>query len=201
MLKYLPGNPKTIIDIGCGDGTFANTLKEITQAEVWGIEYKEEEAQKAKNILDTVFSGPCENFIDDLPENYFDVIYFNDVLEHLVDPYTVLKKVKSKLKPGGVVISSIPNIRYHSALMKLIFAKDWEYQRAGVMDHTHLRFFTKKSIRRMYEEAGFVVEVHEGINKSKSIRPYLFNIPFLFTHMDIRYPQFATVALREKSTL
>jgi len=201
MLKYLPQSLTAVIDIGCGDGTFARSVKDITRAEVWGIEYKDEEAQKAANILDTVFSGPCENFIDDLPENYFDVIYFNDVLEHLLDPYSLLNKVKSKLKPNGVVISSIPNIRYHSALMKLIFAKDWKYQRAGVMDQTHLRFFTKKSIRRMYEEAGFVIEVHEGINKSKSIRPYLFNVLFLFTHMDIRYPQFATVAHPEINTV
>lgn len=201
MLKYLPKNPTTVIDIGCGDGSFAETVKQLTGAEVWGIEYKDEEAQKAKSILDTVFSGPCENFIDELPDNYFDVIYFNDVLEHLVDPYTVLEKVRTKLKPNGVVISSIPNIRYYNALLKLIFAKDWKYERAGVMDHTHLRFFTKKSIIRMYENAGYKIQLHEGINKSSSIRPYLFNIPLFFMHLDIRYPQFATVARRKNASV
>ena len=61
-------------------------------------------------------------------------------------------------------------------------------------DKTHFRFFTGKSIQRMYEEEGYTVLKHEGINKSRSIRPFLYNIPVLFRHMDIRYPQYATVA-------
>lgn len=194
MLRYLPENPKTVIDIGCGDGSFAEIIKKQTGAEVWGIEYMPKEAQKAKKVLDKVFSGACEDHLDKLPDNFFDVVYFNDVLEHLVDPYMVLDKIKTKLKPAGVVISSIPNVRYHNTFMKVLFKKDWEYRESGVMDKTHLRFFTGKSIRKMYEDLGYKVQVHEGINKSRSIKPYLFNIPVFFTHLDIRYPQFATVA-------
>ena len=194
MLKYLPLDSKTVIDIGCGDGSFAQVIKERTNAEVWGIEYMKEEALKAEKLLDKVYAGPCEDHLDLLPEHYFDVVYFNDVLEHLVDPYTVLEKIKTHLKPGGIVISSIPNIRYHNALIKLFFKKEWEYKGSGVMDKTHLRFFTGKSILKMYERLGYKVQVHEGINKSKSLKPYLYNIPLFFTHLDIRYPQYATVA-------
>ncbi len=194
MLKYLPENPAKIIDIGCADGSFGKLIKEEKGAEVWGIEFMKEEAVKAKKVLDNVFSGPCENFIDELPDNYFDVIYFNDILEHLVDPFSILKRVNSKLKDNGVVISSIPNIRYYKTIIDLIFRKDWKYESHGVMDKTHLRFFTGKSIKRMYEDQGYKVLTHEGINKTSSIRPILFNIPFLFTQMDIRYLQYATVA-------
>ncbi len=194
MIKYMPNNPKKIIDIGCGNGAFAEVLKEQTGAEVWGIEYMDEEARIAKEKLFKVFSGKCEDYIDELPDGYFDAIYFNDVLEHLVDPYMVLDKIKHKLTPEGVVISSIPNVRYHNTFMRVLVKKDWLYEDFGVMDRTHLRFFTSKSIRRMYEELGYSVVVHEGINKSKSIKPYLYNIPVLFTQLDIRYPQYATVA-------
>uniref|UniRef100_UPI004049A7E5 methyltransferase domain-containing protein n=2 Tax=Flavobacterium TaxID=237 RepID=UPI004049A7E5 len=124
------------------------------------------------------------------------VIYFNDVLEHLIDPYTVLKKIKQKLSLNGVIISSIPNVRYHNTFMNVLIKKDWKYEDYGVMDFTHLRFFTEKSIIRMYEEAGYKIKLSEGINKSRSIKPLLYNIPFLFTQLDIRYPQFATVVTK-----
>jgi len=194
MLRYLPKDAKKVLDVGCGNGCFAEVIKNQNAAEVWGIELMEQEANLAKQVLDKVFVGPCENFIEGLPDNYFDVIYFNDVLEHLVDPYAVLKKMKSKLASDGVVISSIPNVRYHNSFIKVLVNKDWKYEPFGVMDFTHMRFFTEKSIKRMYEEAGYTVKVTEGINKSKSLKPYLYNIPFLFTQLDIRYPQFATVA-------
>ncbi len=194
MIKYLPKQSKTIIDIGCGNGAYAEVLKQRTKAEVWGIEYMNREAVIASEKLDKVFSGRCEDYMDDLPNNYFDAIYFNDVLEHLVDPYMVLDKVKNKLTKQGVLISSIPNVRYHNTFMKLLINKDWKYEDYGVMDRTHLRFFTKKSIRRMYEELGYTIIQHEGINRSRSIKPYLYNLPVLFTQLDIRYPQYATVA-------
>ncbi|RZT00345.1 class I SAM-dependent methyltransferase [Aquimarina brevivitae] len=196
MIKYLPKDASKIIDVGCGNGAFAAVLKEQTNAEVWGIEYMDREAQVAKEKLDKVYSGPCEDYIDELPDNYFDVIYFNDVLEHLVDPYEVLQKIQNKLAPQGVIISSIPNVRYHNTFMRLLLKKDWLYEDYGVMDRTHLRFFTNKSIRRMYEDLGYEVVTHEGINKSRSIRPYLYNLPVLFTQMDILFPQYATVAKR-----
>ncbi|MEL0457066.1 class I SAM-dependent methyltransferase [Flavobacteriaceae bacterium SZ-1-7] len=200
MLKYLPDEPKTIIDIGCGNGAFAEVLKEQTSAEVWGIEYMPNEAAVAKEKLHKVYSGRCEDYIDDLPENYFDVIYFNDVLEHLVDPYMVLKKIQSKLSDNGRIISSIPNVRYHNTFMRLLVRKDWKYEDFGVMDRTHLRFFTKKSILRMYLDLGYNVVIHEGINRSRSIKPYLYNIPLLFSQLDIRYPQYATVATFDKKS-
>lgn len=197
MLKYLPKNAKKILEIGCGNGCFGKVIKKQLDAEVWGIELMEDQAALASKVLDKSFAGTCESNIEKLPENYFDVIYFNDVLEHMVDPYTVLKEIRSKLSENGVVISSIPNVRYHNTFLKVLVNKDWKYKDFGVMDFTHLRFFTEKSIIRMYKEAGYSIQVSEGINRSRSIKPYLYNIPFLFTQLDIRYPQFATVASKK----
>lgn len=197
MLVYLPKSAKKILDIGCGNGVFALSAKKQNNAEVWGLELMKEEADIAKDKIFKVIDGPCEKNIDLLPDNYFDVIYFNDVLEHLVDPYSVLNKVKSKLAKNGCVISSVPNIRYHNVLIPLIFKKRFEYTAFGVLDHTHLRFFTKSSIRKMYENQGYKVIKHEGINGSKSLKPILYNIPLLFCATDIKYPQYATVACIE----
>ncbi len=194
MLKYLPTNAKKILEIGCGNGSFINEIKKTREGEFWGIELMPDEAEDAKLILDKVLVGLCENFIDDLPNNYFDTIYFNDVLEHMFDPEGYLKLLKSKLAANGVIISSIPNMRYHNELFKLLIKKDWKYTSYGVMDFTHLKFYTQKSIRRLYEEAGYIVLTNKGINRTKSIKPYLYNIPFLFSQMDIFYLQYATVA-------
>lgn len=194
MLKFLPETAKKIMDVGCGNGAFASLVKQRNNAEVWGIELMEEEAKVAQTVLHKVFIGNCEKYIDGLPENYFDAIYFNDVLEHLVDPYAVLETLKSKLSPKGVIISSIPNVRFFRTFWRVVFLKDWKYDEYGIMDKTHLRFFTGKSIKRMYEELGYEVLIHEGINITKSLKPILFNILTLFTQMDIRIHQYATVA-------
>ena len=154
----------------------------------------EKEAIIAKEIVDKLFIGNCEKYINDLPDNYFDAIYFNDVLEHLADPYSVLEDLKCKLAPNGVIISSIPNVRFFRTFSKVVFLKDWKYDDFGIMDKTHLRFFTNKSIKRMYEELGYEILIHEGINKSRSLKPILFNFLTFFSQMDIRVLQYATVA-------
>jgi 2-polyprenyl-3-methyl-5-hydroxy-6-metoxy-1,4-benzoquinol methylase len=194
MLDLLPLNSKTILDVGCADGTFSKSAKDKSNAEVWGIEFMPNEAEKATKLLDKVIVGKIEDSISKLPENYFDVIYFNDVLEHLVDPDKVLHDLKRYLTSNGVIISSIPNIRYHKPLMNLIFKKDWKYEDHGVLDKTHLRFFTKTSIERMYVNAGYQIVSNKGINKSKSLKPWIYNLFFLFSALDMRNLQYATIA-------
>ena len=141
-----------------------------------------------------MFIASVESTIDKLPDNHFDVIYCNDVLEHLLDPYTVLEKLRSKLTTKGKIISSIPNIRYFRAFFKIVFNGDWDYEDQGIMDRTHVRFFTKKSIVKMYSNAGYKIELHQGINGSKSIKPSLMNIIMLGSASDMKYLQFATIA-------
>ncbi len=194
MLAFLPEGIKTALDIGCSSGAFGAAIKEKCGAEVWGIEPFESFGKFAIDRLDTVFIASVESTIEKLPDNYFDVIYCNDVLEHLLDPYTVLEQLKTKLTANGKVISSIPNIRYFRAFFKILFKGEWEYEDQGIMDRTHVRFFTKKSIVKMYANAGYTINIHEGINASKSIKPSLMNIIMLGGASDMKYLQFATVA-------
>ena len=194
MLAFLPEGTKTALDIGCSSGAFGAAIKEKSGAEVWGIEPFESFGKFAVNRLDTVFIASVESTIEKLPDNYFDVIYCNDVLEHLLDPYTVLEKLRTKLTTNGKVISSIPNIRYFRAFFKILFNGEWDYVDQGIMDRTHVRFFTKKSIIKMYKNAGYSIESHNGINASKSIKPSLMNIVMLGGARDMKYLQFATVA-------
>ena len=197
MLAYLPIEATTVLDVGCSNGQFGAAVKQKSGAEVWGIEPFESFGKYALDKLDKVFIDTVEGAIDKLPDNYFDVIYFNDVLEHLLDAYTVLAKMKSKLKSDGLVISSIPNIRYFRTFFKLLFKGEWEYQDEGILDRTHVRFFTKKSILNMYENAGYATVSHEGINGSKSLKPLLLHIFLGFRGMDMKYIQFATVARKK----
>jgi 2-polyprenyl-3-methyl-5-hydroxy-6-metoxy-1,4-benzoquinol methylase len=193
MLEFFPSNVKTVLDVGCGQGIFAKQIKDIYKTETRGMDYMQSHAEEARKILHRVFVGECEKFLDDLPNDYFNVIYFNDVLKHLLDPYMVLNKMKEKLMEKGRIISSIPNLRYHSTLKMLILKKEWMYQESGVMDHRHIRFFTKKSIKRMYETLGFKIISHKGINKTNSLKPCLYNLLLGFTASDIFFVQYATV--------
>lgn len=194
MQDLFPLQAKILLEVGCGEGELAFQLKEKYNIESWGVELMEQKAQEASSKLDNVIIGRIEDCLDKLPDNYFDVIYLNDVLEHLFDPKEVLINLRSKLSKDGVVISSIPNMRYYKILKQLIINKNWEYQEEGIMDFTHLKFYTSKSIKNLFLNAGYTISTHKGIRRTKSLRPYIYNIFLFFTAWDIFYLQFATVA-------
>jgi len=195
MLKYFPENGNTMLDVGCGEGVFGKSAKDKFGVEVWGIDINQRSVALAEEKLDRAFCNDVSLMMDDLPENYFDAIYFNDVLEHMVDPYSLLGALKSKLNTEGVVVASIPNVRYHRVLTQILLKRDFKYEKAGVMDETHLRFFTQKSIQRMFVDAGYEIIRVDPINKSKSIRPLFYKLFSLgLIGNDISYPQFAVAA-------
>ena len=168
-------NSKTILDVGCASGIFASQLKEKLGAEVWGIEPVEDVGIKAKKVIDKVLTGRVEDNIHQLPDKYFDSIIFSDVLEHLVDPYMIIDLVKDKLSKNGEIIASIPNVRHWSVLKELLEGK-WEYQDAGILDRTHLRFFTKSSIIEMFQNSGYKVnEIRATQFGENTISPKLLN--------------------------
>ncbi|MBU2492303.1 MAG: glycosyltransferase [Bacteroidetes bacterium] len=149
-------NSQRILDVGCGSGVMAYELKQKLNAEVWGIELFEEAAKRAAAKLDNVIWGNVEDAILQLPNNYFDAIIFADVLEHLVDPYKIIKLIKTKLRNNGEIVASIPNVRHWSVIKNLIEGK-WDYENAGLLDKTHLRFFTLKSAAELFTNEGFNV--------------------------------------------
>ncbi len=166
---------RTILDVGCGAGAMASELKEKLSAEVWGIEYYYEAAESAAKILDNVIAGSVEDSINDLPNNYFDSIIFADVLEHLVDPYTVLNEIKHKLAPDGEIIASIPNVR-HWSVVKELLEGNWEYKKWGIMDSTHLRFFTRQSIFKMFDNAGLqITNLMCNVIEMSGLTPHLIS--------------------------
>ena len=154
--KMVSKKAKKILDIGCAAGHLGYELKKQLGSEVWGIEIIEEVAKKASKKIDYVINLAVENAIGKLPDNYFDTIIFADVLEHLVNPELVLEQIKSKLKDDGEMIISIPNVLHWSVLLEMFKGK-WEYADAGILDKTHLRFFTKSSITEMLNKIGYRV--------------------------------------------
>ena len=192
MKKYIPATSRVILDVGCGEGAFAMSLRREGLT-IWGIEPQVAPAKEAEQVLDKVLQGNVEERIKDLPDRHFDCIIFNDVLEHMLEPGQVLESMKEKLTDNGSIVCSIPNVRHWKNLRKLLFKKDWKYEDSGILDRTHFRFFTQKSLQRMFTELGFEIITLEGINPTKSLRFHLFNLLFLFTASDTRYLQFASV--------
>lgn len=198
MLKFVPVHSQRILEIGCGEGNFGALLKEQLNAEVWGIDYEPDRAKVAGNRLDKILCGDVAMLTTQLPDNYFDAIICNDVLEHLIDPYSVLEGLKNKLSRDGVIVSSIPNIRYFRNLFDFVFRKNWDYTKEGIMDFTHFRFFTVNSIRKMYETLNFEIIKMEGIHPTKSLKPLLLNLFTFGSFSDIKFLQFVTVAKLKK---
>jgi len=138
-----------------------------------------------------------------LPLESFDAVIFNDVLEHLLDPRAAIAYAKTLLSPSGVIVASIPNVRYFPVLWDLIVHGDWNYQDCGILDRTHLRFFTRKSIALLFLESGFLIESLQGINRGR--RPKkgallrLINLITAGALSDAYYLQFAIVARKSPS--
>lgn len=197
MIKFIPQSASKILDIGCGQGKFANFFVN-TERDVWGVEINKDAAEIAKTKLNKVLVGAVEELIDDIPSNYFDVIIFNDVLEHLYDPWNVLGLLKSKLSVNGIIVSSIPNVRYITNLYDLVVKRNWEYKEFGILDSTHIRFFTQKTMITLFKSQGYNINSLQGIVKTKSLKGFLLattlNILTLGKHRDLYYKQFVIIA-------
>lgn len=199
MLPFIPEGAKTFLDVGCSVGNFGALLKSRREAEVWGVETNPEAAAFASERLDYVINAPFDTQLD-LKSKRFDCVIFNDVLEHMVDPYSALEHTKSLLLPGGHVVASIPNVRYFGNMWPLIVHRSWEYVESGILDRTHLRFFTVDSIRSMFVNLGYTIDQLVGINALEEydtyfVRKYrILNFLALNRLDDMRWMQFAVVA-------
>jgi 2-polyprenyl-3-methyl-5-hydroxy-6-metoxy-1,4-benzoquinol methylase len=194
MLPFIPRDATKILEIGCGVGEFAANLKSVRGVHITGIEPFEAAANIATSRLDRVLVADANAGIVELQGNRFDCIVCNDVLEHLVDPWDTLKHLRPLLAPNGKLVASIPNIRYMPVLKGLVLKGEWRYVEQGVMDRTHLRFFTKKSIYALFEESGYKVTHVQGINAIKFPWKFgLLNKLLLGELVDTKFPQFACV--------
>lgn len=194
MLSYVPASSLSVLEIGCGAGNFGALLRmRNSQCRVTGVEVHSEAARMARQKIDLVIEGSIDLALDDLVGSSFDCIVCNDVLEHLVDPWDTLVRLRGLLNSHGVLIASIPNIRYYPVLREYL-SGEWRYQACGVLDRTHLRFFTRYSIPRLFSETGYRMDVLEGIFPLKlPWKARVFNSLFSNFLDDTRYERFACV--------
>jgi len=155
IVQLIPNGVTRVLDIGCSIGVLGESVKLKNGAEVAGIEVDKEIANVAKDKLDRVIVGDVEkiNLLDYFSSNYFNCIIFSDVLEHLKEPWDVLKNAIKFLNDNGVVIASIPNVRYYTTILRLMLKGYWPYEERGIHDKNHLRFFTFRNIKEMFQDA------------------------------------------------
>ncbi len=146
-----------VLDVGCGEGASAGALRARGATRLTGVELSPEFADVAKRHYDEVVVGSVED--DPLawsPES-FDVILCYDVLEHLYDPWQVLRRLRQLLRPGGRLHISVPNARHKDVWMPLVLHGTFNYQSAGLMDVTHIRFFALRDAVKAVEAGGYRV--------------------------------------------
>ena len=164
LRALVPPTARRVLDVGCGAGGVGAALKAERDVEVVGLEGFPDAAEQARARLD---EAHCVD-LDALPElpyphGHFDAMVFGDVLEHLRDPFELLRRLKPLLKSDGVIVCSIPNVKHWSVLFPLLVHDRWEYQDAGLLDRTHVHFFTLEEISIMLAELGFD-GLHVGVN-------------------------------------
>lgn len=193
MLAFVPGSARRVLDVGCGEGGFGARVREARGAAVWGIEPNPDAARKAGEKLDRVLVGCFEEA--DLGNELFDCIVFNDVLEHMVDPWAALRRARNHLAATGTVVASLPNLTHFNLLWDLVVREEWRYEKSGILDVTHLRFFTRKGMVRLFSGSGYTVLRIEGINPQTQGRKFRWLNTLFLKRLDrMRYLQFAVVA-------
>jgi 2-polyprenyl-3-methyl-5-hydroxy-6-metoxy-1,4-benzoquinol methylase len=197
----LPRNARTFLDVGCGRGGFAVTIRAVSpQAFISGIEILPEQAREAALVMDEIIIGRIPNVFDQLMGRSFDCIVLNDILEHLEDPWMALQRIKEIAHPNTVIVASIPNVQFLPVSLNLLIRGNWEYTDYGILDVTHLRFFTRKSIIELFVGCGFDMDTIEGVNSLILDGRKGVLRPFLRALGDRRWVQYAVVARPIKPT-
>ncbi|MEY2477448.1 MAG: hypothetical protein QOG87_2763 [Actinomycetota bacterium] len=151
VTAVVPRTAKRVLDVGCSVGEMGAALR-ARGHEVVGIEYDPALAERAKTKLDAVIAGDVEAMASrgDDPGGPFDCIVFADVLEHLRDPWSVVRWSEGLLTADGCVVVSVPNVRHLQTFWNLLVRKRWPYQEVGIFDRTHLRFFTRNNLPDLF---------------------------------------------------
>jgi methionine biosynthesis protein MetW len=159
LQRHVPAYARRILDLGCASGALGAALKR-RGATVVGIERDPVYAAAAREQLDDVVEADLENF-DPTTLGRFDVLIAGDVLEHLADPWSVLRRFAAIVEPGGTVVVSLPNVRHWETIFAIAVQGRFPRRNEGVFDATHLRWFTLHDAWSLVEQAGLQVEAVE----------------------------------------
>ncbi len=175
LVGLVPHIRGRVLEIGCAEGLTLDYLHTEFGCEVVGLDYCESALAKARSKGFEVYV--CDLNSQQIPFNdgEFDYIIIGDVLEHLYDPWSVLNGVVKTMKDDGSILISIPNVKHYSLLKDLILRDRWEYSETGLLDVTHIRFFTFDSIMKLLARSGLTLTtVKQNLVRSQLMR--LLNI-------------------------
>jgi len=175
LLNLVPQGVK-VLDVGCSGGQFGEQLILHKGCTVFGVDISANAIEDAQKRLHSALQMNIEEDAFPFADQYFDLVIFGDVLEHLRDPASVLSDFSSHLKPDGMLLTSLPNVA-HIGIRIRLFCGRWNYQSSGIMDDSHLRFFTLTTARKMLRDAGFEI-IRFDVSPKLNTR-LLRHLPFL----------------------
>ena len=194
LFSLIPSNATNILDVGCGNGWLGKQLKMTRSCNIVGIEVTDQ-GKEAEPFYDEVLITNIEE--SDIPYNKgsFDCIVLGDVLEHLVDPWSALSKLVHYLKDDGSIVISIPNVGHYTTITSLLKSR-FRYEEEGILDKTHLRFFTSESFNELISDAGLKkIKLLRNTSSGRIMR--ILNIVSFGLLNDLITFQFLAVSVKE----
>jgi len=171
VLELVPQVVRSLLDVGCDTGRFGAQIRTSGRwpgLEIVGVDPCRWDTPGLETYDDVVI-GRYPEALD--PSRGFECVAFNDVLEHMDDPWAALEATHQLLEGPRLVVGSVPNVRNAWVIIDLVVRGDFRYRDVGILDRTHLRFFTRRSLERMLEETGYVVEAMESRHTTE-LRPF-----------------------------
>lgn len=166
ILTMIDAN-SNVLDVGSGGGALTAALVRDAGCTVTAVDLTADKVAYAGAFAQATVEGSIEDPSTwEQIEGPFDYIVFADVLEHLADPWAVLRRCKDYLTPGGCVVASIPNVAYYRVRQHLLFGR-FDYCPFGVLDRTHLRFFTAKTVQALFLDTDYTIQGFERVYTSR----------------------------------
>lgn len=196
VAALVPVDCRRVLDVGCGYGGLGRQLRIGGVEQVYGVEINPNSAPHLEGIYAGYWIGDVEQVALPADTEVFDCIVFADVLEHLRDPWGTLERYLHWLKPGGYVVASIPNVRNLALLYNLAIRGRWRYEESGLLDRTHLRFFTRGEILDLFAGAGLAIQKIEENRDRLSLSRRILAAPVLALIPDLGVCQYLIRARR-----